>query len=130
MPKGSFTCDVMWEMARHYPGHTFFLLLGGDAFARMARWKHIEEIRGRTVIGVLLRGKAETRLAACRKAEMELTGGADIRIFDAPTLRVSSSTIRAGAVRGESIHELVSLPSRPIYQTMRPLSRASRSNAL
>lgn len=60
------------EMARRYPGHAFFLLLGGDTFARMARWKYIEEIRGRAVIGVLLRGKAETRRAACPKAEMEL----------------------------------------------------------
>lgn len=111
MPKGSLTCDVVREMARCYPGHTFFLLLGGDAFARMPRWKGVEEIIGTAVIGVLQRGRTETGRDACRTAERELRRrGGDIRILDAPMLPVSSSMIRAGAARGEPIRGLVPPP--------------------
>ncbi len=108
MPKSSFTCDVVREMKKRYPGHTFFLLLGGDAFARMPHWKGVDEIIETLIIGVVQRGETKVRADACRKVEMELRRrGGDIRIFDAPILPISSSMIRAKAARGEPIRAFV-----------------------
>lgn len=111
MPQRAFTRDVMREVAARNLGHTLFLLFGSDTFARMPRWKGIDDIIGKAVICVFRRTEAEGCFDGCREAGAELgRRGADIRIFDAPMLPVSSSMIRAKANRGESIRELVSLP--------------------
>lgn len=111
MPRRAFTRDVVREVATQNPGHTLFLLLGSDVFARMPRWKGINEIISKAVICVFRRTEAEGCFDGCREAEAELgQRGADIRILDAPMLPISSSMIRAKAARGESIREFVSFP--------------------
>ena len=108
MPPKAFTCDVVREIAARHPGHELFLLLGSDAFARMPRWTHVDEIIRTAVIVAFRRRQAKECSDACRNAEQELRQrGGDIRILDAPMLPISSSMIRAKAARGESIREFV-----------------------
>jgi len=73
---------------------TLFLILGGDAFAELARWRRPEQISELATIVVAARPGAPS-------------AGREVRVLDAPLLDISSRELRARAARGRSLRYLV-----------------------
>lgn len=111
----SYTVDTLEELAR--TGASLFLILGGDAFAGLARWHRPERVH-----------ELATILVAIRPGAPEPAGA---RRLDAPRLDISSRELRARAARGRSLRYLVPdtvwryIEERGLYRAGEPGPRTS-----
>ena len=114
-PVPSYTVDTLEELAR--TGASLFLILGGDAFADLARWHRAERVR-----------ELATILVAARPGAPAPAGA---RLLDAPLLDVSARELRARAARGRSLRYLVPdtvwryIEERGLYRAGEPGPRTS-----
>ena len=99
LPKPSYTIDTMVYLHEKYPQHKFSLIMGGDNFASIDKWKNFELLLKRYPIHIYNRKNW--------KIEKEVFKKADIRYYDLPLLDISSTFIRQSLREGKSVRYMV-----------------------
>ena len=97
LPRPSYTCDTLIHLQEKYPEHEFVVIMGGDSFQNIHRWKNFNFIVKHFPIYVYNRiGHVITE-----------THGADLHIVNAPLLPISATQIRDLVRDGKSLRYLV-----------------------
>lgn len=100
----SFTVDTLRAFAGRFAGDELWLLLGTDALAGLDRWKEPEEIVRLARIGAFYREPD----AGAGLVLPAVAGLADrLDLFDAGSVRISSTDLRDALARGEDPGALV-----------------------
>ena len=90
-----YTVDTLKALHAERPQDQFFLLLGGDQYASLRRWRQPGEVA------------RLARIAVFTRPGHEVAPDADALVVPMAPLAVSASDIRARAARGESLDALV-----------------------
>lgn len=99
LPKPSYTIDTMVYLHEKYPQHQFSLIMGSDNLESLHKWKNYELLLERYPIHIYQR---EGTL-------IDGTSGpkGDIRYYDVPLMKISSTYIRESIAAGHSIRYMV-----------------------
>ena len=97
LPKPSYTWNTLQHLSKDYPDHHFYLLIGGDNWARFTRWRHWKDILRQYDVIVYPRDAFPGTI-------------------DVPLLDVSSTDIRERVRRGDSIDGLVPKVIEPLVR--------------
>jgi nicotinate-nucleotide adenylyltransferase len=97
LPRPSYTSDTMIHLSEKYPQHEFSIIMGGDSFQNIQKWKNSE---------LLLR---DYDLFIYQRPEfpIDTTLSSRLTILDAPLLEISSTLIRTLVREKKSIQFLV-----------------------
>lgn len=97
LPRPSYTIDTMTYISEKYPQHQFKIILGGDSFQNIKKWKNYE---------VLLQ---QYGLIVYQRPGFEINPslGCDVEVVQAPMLDISSTYIRQLIRQQKSIRYLV-----------------------
>lgn len=98
LPKPSYTIDTLTHLSEQYPQHKFSVIMGGDAFTNIRRWKNWETLLKNYPVLIYERPGFPI--------DTELTKY-NIQILKAPLLQISSTMIRQMVTKNESIRYLV-----------------------
>jgi nicotinate-nucleotide adenylyltransferase len=97
MPRPSYTIDTLVYLQEKYPQHEFTVIMGGDSFQNLPKWKNADLlIRNNSFIVYNRPGFIVSD-----------TLGARVTILDAPLLTISATHIRTNIQQGKSIRYLV-----------------------
>jgi nicotinate-nucleotide adenylyltransferase len=97
LPKPSYTIDTLTYLVEKYPEHRFSIIMGGDSFQNLNKWKNFEAIVKNYSIYVYPRPGVE----------IKNTLNAELTIINAPLLQISATQIRQWIKEGKSIRYLV-----------------------
>lgn len=97
LPRPSYSAHTLSYLSEKYPEHSFFIIMGGDSFQNIGKWKNAEVIIKNFPIIIYNRPGFE----------IENKAGANIKVMDAPLLQISATHIRELAKAGKSIRYLV-----------------------
>lgn len=101
----SFTVDTLTALHAAYPDTQWYLLVGADMFLSFGTWYRFEDILRLATVCVVPR--ADITAAQLRDYAMTLPDFAKVEILDTPVEDISSTTIRAHVLAGESTDGLV-----------------------
>jgi nicotinate-nucleotide adenylyltransferase len=93
----SYTCDTIKEFEKKYPGGTFFLILGKDAFEGIDSWHRADELKKKVRFLVAKRGAGEI----CAPE------GAQAEWIQMPLCPISASGIREAIKRERNVDDHV-----------------------
>jgi nicotinate-nucleotide adenylyltransferase len=97
LSRPSYTCDTLIYLQEKYPEHEFVVIMGGDSFQNIHRWKNFTFITKHYPIYVYNRPGHP----------IDETHNAKITYLDAPLLPISATQIRSLAIEGKSLRYLV-----------------------
>ncbi len=97
LPRPSYTIDTMTHLQEKYPQHHFSIIMGGDSFQNIKKWKNYEKLLEQYKIIVFQRPGFD----------LDLTLSSQIEITKAPLLDISSTYIRGLIKEKKSIRYLV-----------------------
>lgn len=97
LPKPSYTIDTLTYIQEQYPQHEFSVIMGGDSFQNLHKWKNFEAL------------KNNYKFIVYRRPGFDITEtyGADITYLEAPMLELSATLIRNNRKNGITIRYLV-----------------------
>jgi len=97
LPKPSYTIDTLTYIQEQYPQHEFSVIMGGDSFQNLPKWKNFEAL------------KNNYKFIVYRRPGFDITEnyGADITYLEAPMLELSATLIRNNRKNGITIRYLV-----------------------
>lgn len=97
LPKPSYTIDTLTYLQEQYPQHEFYIIMGGDSFQNLPKWKNFETL------------KKNYRFIVYRRPGFEIkeTYGAEVLYLEAPMLELSATLIRNNRKEGKTIRYLV-----------------------
>lgn len=98
LPKPSYTIDTLTYLAEKYPEHDFAVIMGGDSFLNLPRWKNHEQLLRNYKVYVYERPGLETPVYPNTKQVVHCK---------APLLEISATHIRNTIRSGHSIRYLV-----------------------
>ena len=90
-----YTVDTLKALRRERPKDEFYLLLGGDQYASLRRWRQPAEVA------------RLARIAVFTRPGYDVAPGGDAMVVPMAPLAVSASEIRARVARAESLEGLV-----------------------
>ena len=99
LPKPSYTIDTMVYLHEKYPQHEFSLIMGSDNLESLNKWKNYELLLERYPIHIYQREGALSDGTSDPKG--------DIRYYDVPMMKISSTFIRESIAAGQSIRYMV-----------------------
>ncbi|RYY57322.1 MAG: nicotinate-nucleotide adenylyltransferase [Chitinophagaceae bacterium] len=97
LPKPSYTSITLAHLSEKYPEHQFTIIMGGDSFQNLHKWKNAESIIRNYPIYVYPRPGFDVKVPE----------GADITLIDAPLLELSATQVRELVHQGKSIRYMV-----------------------
>lgn len=97
MPRPSYTIDTLTFLEEKYPDHSFSVILGGDSFQNITKWKNHETLLEKYDLLVYQRPGFE----------IDTTLSKRIKVLDAPLLEISSTRIRKLIKEKKSFRYLV-----------------------
>ncbi len=97
LPKPSYTIDTLTYLSEKYPQHEFSIILGSDSFQNLDKWKNYQTLIKKCHFYIYKRPGFK----------ITETFGADINIFNAPLLDISSTAIRKMIKEKKSIRFFV-----------------------
>lgn len=97
LPKPSYTTATLAYLKEKHPEHEFCIIMGGDSFQNLHKWKNYEVIVNDYDVYVYNRPGFE----------IKNTLNARLHIVDAPLLQLSATQIRQYIKEGKSIRYLV-----------------------
>ena len=108
MPKPSYTIDTLEVLEAKHPDLSFSLIMGEDNLRTLHKWKAYKEIIERLPILVYPRDLADGEDGADDAVEIpaELTG-ANIRVCEAPLMKISSTFIRRAIQNHQDVRYLL-----------------------
>lgn len=97
LPRPSYTSITLSHLTEKYPEHSFSIIMGGDSFQNLHKWKNYESIISNYPVFVYPR------------PGFQITNhvNANLTIVDAPLLEISSTKVRELIGAGKSIRYLV-----------------------
>lgn len=95
LPRPSYTIDTLTALSKQYPEHEFHLIIGGDNWDNIARWKNYDEIIKNYKIIVYPRLDSRLNVPAKLKGKVE--------ILDSPIFEISSTDIREAIEEGKDV---------------------------
>lgn len=98
LPKPSYTIDTLTYLTEKFPLETFSIVMGGDSYANLKRWKNWEQLVARHRL--IVYGRPGFEVAS-------LPGAAVTYLSDAPQIHLSASYIRKEIGAGRSTRYLV-----------------------
>jgi len=95
----SYTFDTLSEFEKKYPGATFFLILGEDAFEGLEAWYRASDL------------KKKFRFIVAKRETHEICGAKDVcaEWIQMPLCPISASRIREALKRGENVDDYLPL---------------------
>lgn len=97
LPKPSYTIDTLTYLREKFPLERFSVIMGGDSFQNIGRWKNAQQLLAQYPIIVYNRpGFAVT-----------VPDDATVQVLDAPMLDISASFIRNEIKRKHSVQYLL-----------------------
>lgn len=107
LPRPSYTAVTLAHLTEKYPQHEFSIILGGDSFQNIQKWKNHQYILENFDILIYNRPGFQINVGL----------GSRIKILDAPLLEISATTIRQLIKARKSIRYL--LPENVIEEIER-----------
>lgn len=98
LPKPSYTIDTLTYLSDQYPQHSFTIIMGGDAFSNIKKWKNWQTLIDNYFIIIYERPGFQIN-------EELLTER--ITVLKAPLLQISSTVIRMMIKKQQNIKYLV-----------------------
>lgn len=95
LPRPSFTVDTLAALSIKYPEHEFSLVIGGDNWDSITRWKDHEEIIQNHK--VLIYPRLDNRLIIPTRLRNT------VEALDSPIIDISSTFIREGFIEGKNM---------------------------
>ena len=97
LPRPSYTIDTLVYLREKYPNHVFYIIMGGDSFSNIKRWKNYQVLLNNYEIFVYERFGYE-------KKEGTMP---NVHFLHAPLLEISSTYIRKLIAKRKSIRFLL-----------------------
>jgi nicotinate-nucleotide adenylyltransferase len=97
LPKPSYTIDTLTYLSEKFPLEQFSIVMGGDSFQNIHRWKNFETLIAKYPIIVYNRPGFE----------IADTHNAKLQVLDAPVLDISATYIRKQIKAGKAIRYIV-----------------------
>lgn len=98
LPQPSYTINTLTYLKEKYPEKEFVLLMGGDNLESIHKWKNYEQILEYYCVYVY--DRPESNIQPFKNSN-------NIKIFDAPLMKISSSYIRQALKEKKSIKYLL-----------------------
>jgi nicotinate-nucleotide adenylyltransferase len=97
LPKPSYTIDTLTYLQEKYPQHEFYVIMGGDSFQNLPKWKNFEAL------------VKNYQFIVYRRPGFDITEdyGAKMQYLEAPMLELSATLIRNNCKEGITIRYLV-----------------------
>jgi nicotinate-nucleotide adenylyltransferase len=97
LPKPSYTIDTLTYVQEQFPQHEFYVIMGGDSFQNLPKWKNFESLI------------KNYKFIVYRRPGFEInnTHGASVQYLEAPMLELSATLIRNNCKNGNTIRYLV-----------------------
>jgi nicotinate-nucleotide adenylyltransferase len=97
LPKPSYTIDTLTYVQEQFPQHEFYVIMGGDSFQNLPKWKNFESLI------------KNYKFIVYRRPGFEInnTNGASVQYLEAPMLELSATLIRNNCKNGNTIRYLV-----------------------
>jgi len=99
LPKPSYTVDTLAYLQEKYPSYQFSVVMGGDSFQNLSKWKNYNWLLQHFPVYVYKRPGHEA-LPFFQEAKK-------VTLLDAPLLQISATHIRKSVKEGKSIRYLV-----------------------
>jgi nicotinate-nucleotide adenylyltransferase len=103
LPRPSYTINTLSSLKNTFPQNTFYLIIGSDNYLNFSKWKSSHQL------------KSEHHIFVYQRPGFPLApekNSLNIRVFDAPLLDISSTSIRQLIRDRKSIRYLV---PEPVY---------------
>ncbi len=97
LPKPSYTIDTLTYLEEKFPQHEFYVIMGGDSFQNLPKWKNFETL------------VKNYQFIVYRRPGFDITEnyGANMQYLEAPMLELSATLIRNNCKEGITIRYLV-----------------------
>jgi nicotinate-nucleotide adenylyltransferase len=97
LPKPSYTIDTLTYLEEKFPKHEFSVIMGGDSFQNLPKWKNFETL------------VKNYQFIVYRRPGFDITEsyGAKMQYLEAPMLELSATLIRNNCKEGITIRYLV-----------------------
>ena len=97
LPKPSYTIDTLTYLEEKFPQHEFYIIMGGDSFQNLPKWKNFETL------------VKNYQFIVYRRPGFDITEnyGAKMQYLEAPMLELSATLIRNNCKEGITIRYLV-----------------------
>jgi nicotinate-nucleotide adenylyltransferase len=97
LPKPSYTIDTLTYLEEKFPQHQFYIIMGGDSFQNLPKWKNFETL------------VKNYQFIVYRRPGFDITEnyGANMQYLEAPMLELSATLIRNNCKEGITIRYLV-----------------------
>jgi nicotinate-nucleotide adenylyltransferase len=97
LPKPSYTIDTLTYLEERFPQHEFYIIMGGDSFQNLPKWKNFETL------------VKNYQFIVYRRPGFDITEnyGANMQYLEAPMLELSATLIRNNCKDGITIRYLV-----------------------
>lgn len=97
LPRPSYTIDTLTYLQEKYPQHEFSVIMGGDSFQNLPKWKNFETL------------VKNYRFIVYRREGFDISNdyGAQVLFLEAPLLQLSATLIRNNRKDGITIRYLV-----------------------
>jgi nicotinate-nucleotide adenylyltransferase len=97
LPKPSYTIDTLTYLEEKFPNHEFSVIMGGDSFQNLPKWKNFETL------------VKNYQFIVYRRPGFDITEsyGAKMQYLEAPMLELSATLIRNNCKEGITIRYLV-----------------------
>jgi nicotinate-nucleotide adenylyltransferase len=97
LPKPSYTIDTLTYLEEKFPQHQFYVIMGGDSFQNLPKWKNFETL------------VKNYQFIVYRRPGFDITEkyGEKMQYLEAPMLELSATLIRNNCKEGITIRYLV-----------------------
>ncbi len=112
LPKPSYTVQTLAYLREKYPEHCFALIMGEDNLRTFHKWRNHEEIIAHHELYVYPRALTESEREDQMKLEPapSLLKHPNVKLCDAPVMKVSASFIRNAIRDGKDVRYLLTEP--------------------
>ncbi len=121
LPKPSYTSNTLAYLVEKYPTHEFSLIMGEDNLRTLHKWKNYEEILDQHTIYVYPRALTEQERIELNSEivfENKLNNHPNVKLCDAPVMKVSASFIRTAIKEKNDVRYLL---TEPVYKYVKEM---------
>jgi len=113
LPQPSYTSNTLTYLQEKHPEYTFSLIMGEDNLRTLHKWKNYQDIIENHDIYVYPRALTEqerNEIAEITLTENELSKHSNVKLCDAPVMKVSASFIRNAIKEKKDVKYLLTDP--------------------
>lgn len=100
-PGFTYTADTMEALAKEYPEHEFFFIIGGDSLMKFHRWVKPDVISSHTTLLAAGRDGFSKEELMQQVENLHRLFGTKVQLLDMPEVIISSNRIRSDCKEGQ-----------------------------